>query len=167
MSRQAVKTMYDASLLYARSKFDQYYGKKIRVEQWREIVKICENRGLVSPDGIIEPSVLQTLATIKRNCGAFKSTQTIYNNYFDLLEALKKNQFIHGFQVWKDVKKLCLEHAKFEPVNSTVYGWFQRSGLKYRAESKYSVDEIIPVYIRAMYAKQPKTKKVSNDKLLA
>lgn len=162
MPRQQVKSMYDASLLYARNQFDEYYGKKIRVEQWRVIVDICKNRDLISENGIIELSVLKTLANIKKNCGAFKATQEIFNNYFDLLAELNRQEYTHGFQVWNDVKKLCQKHNGFEPVNSTIYGWFQRSGLNYKSENRYRVNEIIPVYIRAMYAKQPKSKKIDN-----
>lgn len=151
--------MYDASMSYNRDLLERKLGKKIRAEQWRILQSICEERGLVNPDGIIDKEVIDTLVTIKQYCGKFTSNKAVFNTYFDMLAEFKSREHIYGYDVWKELKKRCKERNGFTPEDSTIYGWFNRSGLKYKSSAKYEADKLIPVLIKCIFAKQPKRKK--------
>jgi len=164
MTKTTVKTIYEAAMVFNRNQLEAKLGKKIRAEQWRILQEICEERGLVSANGVIDNQTLETLATIKKNCGKFTSNRVVFNTYFDILSQLKTKATLYGFDIKNELKITCKKHNGFEPSDSTIYGWFNRSGLSFKSHSQYKLEEVTRVYIKCLFAKQPKRKSPNVDK---
>lgn len=162
MTRHRFETDVDFNLHFVRLNFERQYGRKLRKSQWEGLLSLMEQIGMVSAEGKVKEEDIQKLVKIKisagRNCSNFAAFNTYYSWYSQFQLAAQEK--ISGFHFRKSIQKLCREKNGYSPTDNTINTWFYRESLSFSQTREYTIDELAPIAIKALFSK-PK-KKVSN-----